>query len=165
MNGRRVILLWHRNILFKFVVFAYVGSASFRLAATSFLSSSISWRACSCTFMPLKKKIGKYWFFLFFIHARPALGSRDHTQKVRERETWKIRDQSRFVKGFFFFPRETRCLLIVAAAWTFRLDEPFHNFKALKSVARRFWTIQNWTIHGFGGSKIVTELVGGLLRA
>ena len=41
-------------------------------------------------------------------------------------------------------------------------DKPFHNFEALKSVARCSCITQNSSLHGFWGSKIVKGLVGFL---
>ena len=38
--------------------------------------------------------------------------------------------------------------------------EPCPNISALKSVARRFWTTQNSSIHGFWGSKFGKGLIG-----
>ena len=42
-------------------------------------------------------------------------------------------------------------------------DEPFHNFEAYKSDARRSWITHNSSIHGFWGSKSVKGLVGWAL--
>ena len=38
-------------------------------------------------------------------------------------------------------------------------DRIFYNSRASNSGYRRFWTSENWTIDGFGGSKIVKCLV------
>ena len=43
-------------------------------------------------------------------------------------------------------------------------DEPFHNFEAIKSVARRSWTTQSSSIHGVWGSKIGKGLVGSQIQ-